>query len=72
MRNLIINRLKVVLVEKNRSSRWLAEQLRKDETTVSRWCTNISQPKLETLILIASLLDIDVRELLYPTKDKDK
>ncbi|WP_016756080.1 helix-turn-helix transcriptional regulator [Leptospira santarosai] len=72
MRTLIINRLKVVLVEKNRSSRWLAEQLRKDETTVSRWCTNISQPKLETLILIASLLDIDVRELLYPTKDKDK
>lgn len=59
-----INRLKVVLVEKKRTSRWLAEQLGKDTSTVSRWCTNTYQPDLETLAKIADLLDVDTRELL--------
>lgn len=70
MDNKSINRLKVVLVEKNRSSKWLAEQLGKNETTVSRWCTNDTQPSIETMIAIANLLNIDVRELLFPTKAK--
>lgn len=63
-----INRLKVVLVEKNRSNKWLAEQLNKNETTVSRWCTNGTQPTIETLLKIAELLDVDIRDLLSPKK----
>ena len=67
-----INRLKVVLVEQNKTGKWLAETLGKNEATVSRWCTNASQPDLETLFRIAELLDVDVRELLHVEKDKSK
>lgn len=63
-----INRLKVVLVEQNKTGKWLAESLGKNEATVSRWCTNETQPSLETLIQIAKVMDIDARELLNPTK----
>jgi transcriptional regulator with XRE-family HTH domain len=63
-----INRLKVVLVEKGKTGKWLAETLGKNEATVSRWCTNDVQPPLETLIQIAKLLDIDVKELIHSTK----
>lgn len=63
-----INRLKIVLAEKNRSNKWLAGQLKKNETTVSRWCTNDTQPSIYTLTQIAVLLDADIRELLHPTK----
>ena len=59
-----LNRLKVVLVEKKRSSRWLAEQLGKNTSTVSKWCTNSAQPDLQTLDKIADLLDCDTRTLL--------
>lgn len=59
-----INRLKVILAEKKRTNKWLAEQLSKDPATVSKWCTNTSQPDLNTLIKIAKLLEIDIRELL--------
>lgn len=59
-----INRLKVVLVEQNRTGKWLAEQLGKNEATVSRWCSNSSQPSLEMLVKIASILNIDPRELI--------
>ena len=59
-----INRLKVVLVEQNRTGKWLAEQLGKNEATVSRWCSNSSQPSLEMLVKIASLLNVDPRELI--------
>ena len=62
-----MNRLKVVLAETKRTNRWLAEQLGKDEATVSKWCTNSAQPSLETLMEIASALDIDARELIVPT-----
>lgn len=62
-----INRLKVVLVEKKKTSKWLAETLGKDPATVSKWCTNSSQPSLETLIEIARILEVDVRELIVPT-----
>lgn len=59
-----LNRIKLVLVEKKRTNRWLAEQLGKDETTTSKWCTNSLQPNLETLIKIAKLLDVEVQELI--------
>ena len=51
-----INRLKIVLVEKDKTSKWLAEQLGKDSSTISKWCTNSSQPSIETLLQIAQLL----------------
>lgn len=61
-----INRLKVVLVEKKRTNKWLAEQLGKDPATVSKWCTNAAQPTLETLIEIAKCLQVEIQELFYP------
>lgn len=63
-----INRIKVVLVEKKRTSKWLAEQLGKDPATISKWCTNTSQPDLVTLTRVANLLDVDVRQLINKTK----
>jgi transcriptional regulator with XRE-family HTH domain len=63
-----LNRLKVVLVEQKRTGKWLAEKLGKNEATVSRWCTNESQPSLETLFAIAKALGVDVRELIIRTK----
>jgi len=63
-----LNRLKVVLVEQKRTGKWLAEKLGKNEATVSRWCTNESQPSLETLFAIAKALNVDVKELLISTK----
>lgn len=63
-----INRLKVVLAEQCRTSKWLAEQLNKDQTTISKWCTNTSQPSLETLKSIAKVLDVDIHELIFRTK----
>ena len=64
-----INRIKVVLVEKHRTSKWLAEQLGKSENTISKWCSNKVQPSLETLVRIAVILDLDVRELIVSTKE---
>jgi DNA-binding XRE family transcriptional regulator len=64
-----INRLKVVLAEHSKTNKWLAEKLNKNETTVSRWCTNEVQPSLETLLEIASLFGIDVKELINSTLD---
>ncbi len=59
-----INRLKVVLVEQNRTGKWLAEQLGKNEATISRWCSNTSQPSLEMLVKIASIPKVDTRSLI--------
>lgn len=59
-----INRIKVVLVDKKRTNKWLAEQLDKDPATVSKWCTNSAQSSLEMLIKIAKLLEVEVNELL--------
>ena len=71
MENNGLNRIKVMLVEKNKTARWLAKELGKDPTTVSKWCTNqsqptleISQPTLEILIKIADLLEVDYTELV--------
>ncbi|QRR03552.1 helix-turn-helix transcriptional regulator [Dyadobacter sandarakinus] len=62
------NRIKIVLAEKEKSAKWLAEVTGKDKSTVSRWCTNDMQPTIETFYEIAKLLDVEVRELLVPSK----
>ena len=64
MENKDINRLKIVLAEKKRTNKWLAEQLGKDQATVSKWCTNTSQPSIETFLEIARLLNVDIKDLL--------
>jgi transcriptional regulator with XRE-family HTH domain len=63
-----INRIKITLAEKNKTNKWLAEKLSKNEATVSRWCTNENQPSIETFYQIAQVLDIDIRELFNRTK----
>lgn len=63
-----LNRIKLVLVEKKRTSKWLASEVGRDPATVSKWCTNSSQPDLYTFVKIANLLDVDVSELLCKTK----
>ena len=62
-----INRIKVVLVEQGKSGKWLAEQLGKSTCTVSKWCSNVTQPDLQTLTKISHLLNVDRRDLLVPT-----
>ena len=59
-----VNRLKVVLVEQIKTGKWLAEQLGKDPSTVSKWCSNTTQPPLDMLINIANLLKVDIKELI--------
>lgn len=59
-----INRLKVVLAEKKRTNKWLCEQLNVNPSTVSKWCTNSSQPDIETLIKISHLLDVELTDLV--------
>ena len=63
-----INRLKVVLAEKKRTNKWLAEQLGKDPATVSKWCTNTAQPGLETLLQVSKVLEVDVKDLLNSSR----
>ncbi len=59
-----VNRLKLVLVEQKKTGKWLAEQLGKDPSTVSKWCSNATQPALDTLVKIAKVLNIDIKELI--------
>ena len=59
-----LNRIKVALADKDKTNKWLAEQLDKDPATVSKWCTNASQPSLETLLMIAKLLTVEVNDLV--------
>ena len=63
-----LNRIKVTLVEKQKTGKWLAEQLGKSTCTVSKWCSNSIQPDLATLNKIAELLNVDVRDLITPPK----
>ena len=63
-----LNRIKVVLVEQQKTGKWLAGQLGKSVCTVSKWCSNSIQPDLATLDKIATLLDVDRRELIVPSK----
>ena len=72
MANKDINRVKVVLVEQKKTAKWLAEELGKDPATVSKWCTNLSQPSLETLVEASKVLGVDVRNLLISTKDEPR
>ena len=67
-----LNRLKVILVEKKKSNLWLSKQLGCAPTTVSKWCTNSSQPPLETLLKITKLLNVDIKDLIrFEELDKD-
>ena len=63
-----LNRIKVVLVEQQKTGKWLAEKLGKSTCTVSEWCSNTIQPDLVTLNKIATLLNVDIRELITPSK----
>ena len=64
MENKDLNRLKVVLAEKKRTNKWLAEQLGKDPATISKWCTNSAQPNLENLVEIAKCLEVTVNDFI--------
>lgn len=64
MENKDLNRIKVVLAEKKRTNKWLAEQMGKDPATVSKWCTNASQPSLQNLMEAARLLEVSLEELV--------
>ena len=59
-----LNRIKVILADKQQTNKWLAEQFEKDKTTISKWCTNSSQPDLESLMKTAKLLNVEATELL--------
>ena len=63
-----LNRIKVVLVEQQKTGKWLAEQLGKSTCTVSKWCSNSNQPDFVTIDKIATLLNVDRRELISPSK----
>jgi transcriptional regulator with XRE-family HTH domain len=63
-----LNRIKVVLVEQQKTGKWLAEQMGKSTCTVSKWCSNTNQPDLATLDKIAALLNVDIRDLIVPSK----
>ena len=65
----VYNRIKAVLAEQGKTNNWLADQLEMNRTTVSKWCRNEMQPRVETLFQIARVLQVDVRELLVSTKD---
>ena len=59
-----VNRIKLVIVEKKRTSKWLSEQMGVNPSTVSKWCTNTSQPDITSLLRIADLLEVDIKELI--------
>ncbi|MGM9774275.1 MAG: helix-turn-helix transcriptional regulator [Candidatus Egerieousia sp.] len=63
-----INRLKIVLVEKKKTGKWLAEQLGKNPSTISKWCSNVSQPDLATLVKVAELLEVKINDLIVTSK----
>ncbi|MDA3613249.1 helix-turn-helix transcriptional regulator [Polluticaenibacter yanchengensis] len=63
-----INRLKIILAEKSKTNKWLAEQLGKSEVSISRWVTNEIQPSMETFLEIARLLDVDIKDLINSSK----
>jgi len=65
-----INRIRVVLAEKDRANKWLAKQLQVTPVTVSKWCSNTRQPSLETLVEIAKVLEVDITDLLNRTREK--
>lgn len=64
MANKKINRIKVMLAEKGRTNKWLAEQVGKDPATVSKWCTNAAQPSLEMLLQVVKVLEVEIKDLI--------
>ena len=70
MRTGKINRIKVLLVEQGKTGKWLAEQLGKNEATISRWCSNTSQPSLEMLVQIANVLKVNTKDLINDIEEK--
>lgn len=66
----VINRIKAVLAERNKTGKWLAEQVNRDPATVSKWCTNAVQPDLLMLSTIADVLNVSIRELLVDSKKR--
>ncbi|MBS1323839.1 MAG: helix-turn-helix transcriptional regulator [Alistipes communis] len=64
IQQIVMNRIKVTLVEKQKTNRWLAKQMGKSENTISRWCSNKSQPSIAQLQEIANLLEVDIHSLL--------
>lgn len=70
MTNKELNRIRVVLAERNIKNKWLADELGKNQATVSQWCNNMRQPSIETLYEIAKVLDVDIRQLINTTKEK--
>lgn len=67
-----LNRLKAVLADAGQTNKWLAEQLGKDPVTISKWCTNTTQPDLQTLSRISELLGVDIKELLVASPKMSK
>lgn len=65
-----LNKIKLALVGRGKTNNWLAKQLKKSPTTISRWCTNDIQPSLDTLADIAKVLNIDIHDLIHHTKEK--
>ncbi len=65
----VYNRIKAVLAEKGKTNNWLADQLDMNRTTVSKWCRNEMQPRVETLFQIDKVVEVDVRQLLVSTRD---
>lgn len=65
---IVVNRIKVILVEKQKTNRWLAEQMGKSENTISRWCSNKSQPSLQQFQQIANLSEVDIQALITSLK----
>ena len=63
-----LNRIKAVLADAGQTNKWLADQLSKDPVTISKWCTNTTQPDLQTLSRIAEVLGVNIRELLVDLK----
>lgn len=72
MADIEINRIKIVLVETRKKSKWLAKQLGKDVSTISQWTNNKRQPSLENLFNISKILDVDIRDLLISTKNESR
>lgn len=68
MKTKTTNRLKVVLVERQVTNKWLSEKMNLSTTTISRWCTNKTQPSLENLVEVAGILKVDVKDLIISTK----
>ncbi|WP_109830334.1 helix-turn-helix transcriptional regulator [Reichenbachiella versicolor] len=69
MEKFVYNRIKAVLAEKGKTNNWLADEIDMNTNTISKWCRNDMQPRIESLFQVAKALDVDVRELLVSTKN---